>query len=114
MRFGSERTYLKCALRVDLLVEWDWPTLSPHATHSLTLNFHQFYSHLLHISLSLLGWDSDLSSILLLLYLIPPSSQGEGRKRAGKMAASHAEPLLVKFLKVSLLFLLSWAVCHPT
>ncbi|XP_059182366.1 uncharacterized protein LOC131961112 [Centropristis striata] len=44
------------------------------------------------------GWDSDLSSILLLLHLIPPT-RGEGRKRAGHMAASQAENLLVKFLK---------------
>ncbi|GAA6094030.1 uncharacterized protein LOC120466801, partial [Tachysurus ichikawai] len=40
-------------------------------------------------------WDSDLSSILLLLQLIPPSAQG--RKRPGK--ASQAEKHLVVFKK---------------
>ncbi|XP_059214608.1 uncharacterized protein LOC131992914 [Centropristis striata] len=41
------------------------------------------------------GWDSDLSSILLLLHLIPPSAQG--RKRPGKVLASQAEKHLVVF-----------------
>ncbi|KAI3367654.1 hypothetical protein L3Q82_026496 [Scortum barcoo] len=45
------------------------------------------------------GWDSDLSSILLLLHLIPPSAQG--RKRPGKVSsASQAEKRLVVFKKV--------------
>ncbi|XP_063078502.1 uncharacterized protein LOC134468517 [Engraulis encrasicolus] len=44
-----------------------------------------------------LGWDSDLSSILLLLHLIPPTAQG--RKRPGKVAASQAEKQLVVFKK---------------
>ncbi|XP_035630091.1 uncharacterized protein LOC118386470 [Oncorhynchus keta] len=43
------------------------------------------------------GWDNDLSSILLLLHLTPPSSQG--RKRPGKMSASQAEQYLVIFQK---------------
>ncbi|XP_015254069.1 PREDICTED: uncharacterized protein LOC107100184 isoform X2 [Cyprinodon variegatus] len=43
------------------------------------------------------GWDSDLSSIILLLHLIPPSCQG--RKRPGKVSASQAEKHLVVFLK---------------
>ncbi|XP_048054444.1 uncharacterized protein LOC125273289 [Megalobrama amblycephala] len=42
-------------------------------------------------------WDSDLSSILLLLHLIPPSAQG--RKRPGKVSASQAEKHLVVFKK---------------
>ncbi|XP_056467297.1 uncharacterized protein LOC130405973 isoform X2 [Gadus chalcogrammus] len=44
-----------------------------------------------------MGWDSDMSGILLLLYLFPPSAQG--RKRPGKMAAAQAEKLLVVFQK---------------
>ncbi|KAM9435778.1 uncharacterized protein Hap1MRO34_008942 [Clarias gariepinus] len=43
------------------------------------------------------GWDSDLSSIILLLHLIPPSAQG--RKRPGKVSASQAEKHLVVFKK---------------
>ncbi|XP_031155732.1 uncharacterized protein LOC116049837 [Sander lucioperca] len=43
------------------------------------------------------GWDSDLSSVLLLLHLIPPSAQG--RKRPGKVSASQAEKHLVVFKK---------------
>ncbi|XP_071247242.1 uncharacterized protein [Salvelinus alpinus] len=43
------------------------------------------------------GWDGDLSSILLLLHLILPSSQG--RKRPGTMPASQAEQHLVIFQK---------------
>nr|XP_055035025.1 uncharacterized protein LOC129422902 [Misgurnus anguillicaudatus]XP_055035026.1 uncharacterized protein LOC129422902 [Misgurnus anguillicaudatus] len=42
-------------------------------------------------------WDSDLSSKLLLLHLIPPSAQG--RKRPGKVSASQAERHLVVFKK---------------
>ncbi|XP_078798016.1 uncharacterized protein LOC105357803 isoform X1 [Oryzias latipes] len=45
-----------------------------------------------------IGWDSDLSSILLLLHLIPPSAQG--RKRPGKVSASQAEKHLVVFKKI--------------
>ncbi|KAK0149550.1 hypothetical protein N1851_009706 [Merluccius polli] len=43
------------------------------------------------------GWDSDLSSIILLLHLIPPSAQG--RKRPGKVSATQAEKNLVVFMK---------------
>ncbi|KAK6324104.1 hypothetical protein J4Q44_G00064430 [Coregonus suidteri] len=43
------------------------------------------------------GWDSDLSSVLLLIHLIPPSAQG--RKRPGKVSASQAEKHLVVFKK---------------
>ncbi|XP_041693623.1 uncharacterized protein LOC121532045 [Coregonus clupeaformis] len=43
------------------------------------------------------GWDADLSSILLMLHLIPPSSQG--CKKTGKMPASQAEQHLVMFQK---------------
>lgn len=43
------------------------------------------------------GWDSDLSTILLLLHLLPPSAQGQ--KRPGKMSASQAVNNLIKFPK---------------
>ncbi|KAK0155277.1 hypothetical protein N1851_002374 [Merluccius polli] len=43
------------------------------------------------------SWDSDLSSVLLLLHLIPPSAQG--RKRPGKVSGSQAEKHLVVFKK---------------
>ncbi|XP_034566405.1 uncharacterized protein LOC117831709 [Notolabrus celidotus] len=43
------------------------------------------------------GWDSDLSSIILLLHLIPPSAQG--RKRPGKVSPTQAEKHLVVFKK---------------
>ncbi|XP_054882533.1 uncharacterized protein LOC129357036 isoform X2 [Poeciliopsis prolifica] len=45
-----------------------------------------------------MSWDSDLSSILLLLHLIPPSALG--RKRPGKVSASQAEKHLVVFKKI--------------
>ncbi|XP_043960385.1 uncharacterized protein LOC122824168 [Gambusia affinis] len=44
------------------------------------------------------GWDSDMSAILLLLHLLPPSAQG--RKRPSKMSASQAVDHLIRFLKV--------------
>ncbi|KAK5861540.1 hypothetical protein PBY51_022931 [Eleginops maclovinus] len=43
------------------------------------------------------GWDSDMSTIILLLHLLPPSAQG--RKRPGKISASHAVDHLIKFQK---------------
>ena len=46
----------------------------------------------------MLGWDSDLSSILLLLHLLPPSAQG--RKKPGKMSATQAMGNIVVFRKV--------------
>ena len=45
------------------------------------------------------GWDSVMSSMLLLVHLLPPSSQG--RKRPGKISARQACDSLVKFIKVS-------------
>lgn len=48
-----------------------------------------------------LGWDSDMSSILVLVHLLPPSSQC--RKRLGKISARQACDRLVKFIKVKLL-----------
>ncbi|KAM8828386.1 uncharacterized protein AB9W97_004373 isoform 4-T11 [Spinachia spinachia] len=42
-------------------------------------------------------WDSDLSSIILLLHLIPPSAQGW--RRPGKVSAAQAEKHLVVFKK---------------
>ncbi|XP_045072438.1 uncharacterized protein LOC121558142 [Coregonus clupeaformis] len=41
------------------------------------------------------GWDSDMSAILLLLHLLPPSAQG--RKRPGKMSAYQAVDQLIRF-----------------
>uniref|UniRef100_A0AAV2JVL3 Uncharacterized protein n=1 Tax=Knipowitschia caucasica TaxID=637954 RepID=A0AAV2JVL3_KNICA len=42
-------------------------------------------------------WDSDLSSLLLLVYLLPPTSQG--RRKPGRLSATHAIEHLVRFLK---------------
>ncbi|XP_051970773.1 uncharacterized protein LOC127635006 [Xyrauchen texanus] len=44
------------------------------------------------------GWDSDMSAILLLLYLLPPSAHG--RKRPGKLSAYQAVDQLIRFQKV--------------
>ncbi|KAA8579282.1 hypothetical protein FQN60_009107, partial [Etheostoma spectabile] len=44
------------------------------------------------------GLDSDMSAILLLLHLLPPSAQG--RKRPGKMSACQAVDQLIRFQKV--------------
>lgn len=46
------------------------------------------------------GWDSDMSSILILVHLLPPSPHG--RKRPGKLSARQACDHLVKFVKVKL------------
>ncbi|XP_024863938.1 uncharacterized protein LOC108242108 [Kryptolebias marmoratus] len=43
------------------------------------------------------GWDSDMSSILILVHLLPPSPHG--RKRPGKLSARAASEHLVKFVK---------------
>lgn len=43
------------------------------------------------------GWDSDMSSILILAHLLPPSSKG--RKRPGKISVRQACDCLVKFMK---------------
>nr|XP_043888719.1 uncharacterized protein LOC122773835 isoform X1 [Solea senegalensis] len=43
------------------------------------------------------GWDSDMSAILLLLHLLPPSAQG--RKRPGKVSACQAVEHLIRFIK---------------
>ncbi|XP_058244126.1 uncharacterized protein LOC131352198 [Hemibagrus wyckioides] len=45
------------------------------------------------------GWDSDMSSILMMVHLLPPSSQG--RKRLGKISARQACDRLMKFIKTS-------------
>ncbi|KAI5094550.1 hypothetical protein C0J45_16274 [Silurus meridionalis] len=45
----------------------------------------------------LFGWDSDMSAILLLLHLLPPSAQG--RKRPGKLSAFQAVDQLIRFQK---------------
>jgi len=44
------------------------------------------------------GWGSDMSSILLLMYLMPPSPQGRN-KRPGKLSSRHNIDHLVKFIK---------------
>ncbi|XP_030002916.1 uncharacterized protein LOC115428216 isoform X2 [Sphaeramia orbicularis] len=41
------------------------------------------------------GWDSDLSSVLMLSHLIPPTAQG--RKRPGKVSPSQAEKHMIVF-----------------
>ncbi|XP_055018851.1 uncharacterized protein LOC110158784 [Boleophthalmus pectinirostris] len=43
------------------------------------------------------GWDGDISSILVLLHLLPPPPHG--CKRPGKLSARQAYDQLVKFLK---------------
>ncbi|KAE8300931.1 hypothetical protein D5F01_LYC01080 [Larimichthys crocea] len=43
------------------------------------------------------GWDSDMSAILLLLHLLPPSAQG--RKRQGKVSTCQAVQHLIRFMK---------------
>ncbi|XP_063068541.1 uncharacterized protein LOC134459969 [Engraulis encrasicolus] len=42
-------------------------------------------------------WDSDLSSLVLLLFLLPPTSQG--RQKPGRLSATQAAERLVVFLK---------------
>ena len=65
--------------------------LAPQGTTHITLGV---------IVLVFSGWDSDMSSILLLLHLMPPSP---GRnKRPGKLSARQATDHLVKFMKVRL------------
>lgn len=46
------------------------------------------------------GWDSEISAILVLVHLLPPSPHG--RKRPGKLSAREASDHLVKFIKVRL------------
>ncbi|XP_062875114.1 uncharacterized protein LOC134336304 isoform X2 [Trichomycterus rosablanca] len=99
-------------LDVKGLIEQDFVRIFGEKTSARFLVIHQSKS--LHISQDLqelidaaelspnkaerdYGWDSDLASILLLPYLIPPSPQG--RKRPGKMSASQAEKHLVVFRK---------------
>ncbi|XP_071399447.1 uncharacterized protein [Centroberyx affinis] len=43
------------------------------------------------------GWDSDLSSILLLVHLLPPTSKGH--KKSPKISASQAEDHVVRYLQ---------------
>ncbi|XP_059187920.1 uncharacterized protein LOC131970520 [Centropristis striata] len=44
------------------------------------------------------GWDSDLSSILLLVHLIPPTSKGH--KKGAKISACQAEDHVVRYLQI--------------
>jgi len=60
----------------------------------LWYNVNQVFIHLF------VGWDSDMSAILLLLHLLPPSAQG--RKRPGKLSAYQAVDQLIRFQKVCL------------
>lgn len=55
---------------------------------------------ILHILLVFSGWD--MSSILILLHLLPPSPQGH--KIPGKLSARQASDHLVKFIKARLQF----------
>nr|XP_040016269.1 uncharacterized protein LOC120807889 isoform X1 [Gasterosteus aculeatus aculeatus]XP_040037528.1 uncharacterized protein LOC120822168 [Gasterosteus aculeatus aculeatus] len=43
------------------------------------------------------GWDSDMSSILLLLHLLPPTSRGQ--KKTTKISSAQATSRLVRYLK---------------
>ncbi|XP_056452582.1 uncharacterized protein LOC130387494 isoform X4 [Gadus chalcogrammus] len=43
------------------------------------------------------GWDSDMSALLLLLHLLPPTSRGH--KKTVKISAAQAEDHLVRFVK---------------
>lgn len=47
--------------------------------------------------LYLLGWESDLAAILLLLHLLPPTAKG---KVHGKISAANAADHVIKFMKV--------------
>ncbi|XP_059203458.1 uncharacterized protein LOC131982881 [Centropristis striata] len=44
------------------------------------------------------GWDNDLSSILLLVHLIPPTSKGH--KKGAKISACQAEDHVVRYLQI--------------
>ena len=50
--------------------------------------------------LNFLFWDSEISAILVLVHLLPPSPHGG--KRPGKLSAREASDHLVKFIKVRL------------
>ncbi|KAM7423196.1 hypothetical protein PAMA_010972 [Pampus argenteus] len=43
------------------------------------------------------GWDSDMSALLLLLHLLPPTSKGQ--KKAPKMSSAQATNHVVRFIK---------------
>ncbi|KAK1881045.1 Baculoviral IAP repeat-containing protein 6 [Dissostichus eleginoides] len=44
------------------------------------------------------GWDSDLSSILLLVHLLPPTSKGH--KKSAKISSYQAVSHVVRYLKI--------------
>ena len=71
---------------------------NPSAALSVNLNRYEMLNCSFFVIYSP-GWDSDMSSMLLLVHLLPPSSQG--RKRPGKISARQACDSLVKFIKVS-------------
>ena len=71
---------------------------NPSAAPSVNLNQYEMLNCSVFVIYSP-GWDSDMSSMLLLVHLLPPSSQG--RKRPGKISARQACDSLVKFIKVS-------------
>uniref|UniRef100_A0AAV2MHN6 Uncharacterized protein n=1 Tax=Knipowitschia caucasica TaxID=637954 RepID=A0AAV2MHN6_KNICA len=50
------------------------------------------------------GWDSDLSSVLLLVHMLPPAPKGI--KKSAKISAAQAIKKLVQYLQITLCFLL--------
>lgn len=68
---------------------------------------------LISILMFFLGWDSDLSSVLLLLHMLPPTPKGT--KKSAKISTSQAINKLVKYLQVcSFPFKDSGIYYHPT
>lgn len=51
-----------------------------------------------------------MSSILLLLHLLPPVCQG--RKKPGKISASKAEDHIICFTKVIIIYVLPISLCE--
>ncbi|KAK7879253.1 hypothetical protein WMY93_033966 [Mugilogobius chulae] len=58
------------------------------------------------------GWDGDMSSILILVHLLPPPPQG--RKRPGKLSARQACNHLVRFLKTGPAFKIIWTASRKS
>lgn len=57
------------------------------------------------------GRDSEISAILVLVHLLPPSPHG--CKRPGKLSARDASDHLVKFIKVRLQLNAIWKIWLP-
>lgn len=49
-------------------------------------------------NICLQGWDSDMSALLLLLQLLPPTSKGQ--KKTPKMSSAQAANHVARFIKV--------------